>query len=93
LSVSSTVGWGLNVLKKVDLFPQIFNSLLLSKPSTSLFNNFKMGLCKIFLYVLKLKGMGFKMLVHDKGIIFKLGYSHRILFLSQKEISREDKNS
>ena len=30
--------------------------------------------------------MGFKMICHLVGIILKLGYSHRVLFIRQKEI-------
>jgi ribosomal protein L6P/L9E len=31
--------------------------------------------------------MGFKMIWHLQGIILKLGYSHRVLFIRQKEIT------
>jgi ribosomal protein L6P/L9E len=42
-----------------------------------------LGFYKNYFYFLKLKGMGFRVLGHSKGLVFKLGCSHKILFLKK----------
>jgi ribosomal protein L6P/L9E len=45
-----------------------------------------LGFYKNYFYFLKLKGMGFKLIGHPKGVIFKLGYSHKLLVLKISDV-------
>ena len=63
-----------------------FNAIILSKAYILFISNLFLGFYRNYVYFLKLKGMGFKMLWHFGGIILKLGFSHRVLFIRQKEV-------
>ena len=85
LFLSISQGWGIN---KILVSGNIsFKVIVFSTIQLVFFSNLFLGFFRNYFYYLKLKGMGFKMLSHAVGIIVKLGYSHRILFVRQKEIS------
>ena len=85
LSISR--GWG--IFKCLTTSIVLDNSLshfLFSKAHRYFLYNLCLGFYKNYFYFLKLKGMGFRVLGHFKGLVFKLGYSHKILFLKKIDI-------
>lgn len=88
LVLSISQGWGIVKLINNQISTNnSFKTFFYSKVYSCFFSNVILGLFKNYYYYLKLKGMGFKSLVHIKGLVLKLGYSHRILFSIKKEIS------
>jgi hypothetical protein len=85
LILSASKGWGLLNLKyrvglvkntEMHLFPAH------DKSSINWLKSILFGFQKGYFQYIHLKGMGFKFIIVKNVIIFKLGYSHRILFLS-----------
>jgi hypothetical protein len=87
LFLSITQGWGINFIDTPLILVNKFKLIFFSKAQLCFISNMFLGFFKNYFYFLKLKGMGFKMLYHFSAIIFKLGYSHRVLFIRQKEIA------
>lgn len=88
LFLSLSQGWGINKVYS-GLIPgnTRFKLVIFSKVKWAFISNLFLGFFRNYFYFLKLKGMGFKMLSHTIGIILKLGCSHRLLFIRQKEIA------
>ena len=85
LSISR--GWGISKCLTTSIV--LDNSLsqsILSKAHKYFLYNMCLGFYKNYFYFLKLKGMGFRVLGHRKGLIFKLGCSHKLLFLKKIDI-------
>jgi ribosomal protein L6P/L9E len=61
--------------------------IFFSKVHLYFLSNLFLGFFRNYYYYLRFKGMGFKMIGHLVGIVLKLGYSHRVLFIRQKEIA------
>jgi hypothetical protein len=87
--ISSLKGWGIikykNIVsliksKKVCLFPFYNESIFDS------FNSFIFGFQKGYFQYLSLKGVGYKFTVINNILATKLGYSHRILFITKLNI-------
>jgi ribosomal protein L6P/L9E len=87
LFLSISQGWGVTKICSKLLPRYGFRFIFFSKVHSCFFSNLFLGFFRTYFYFLKLKGMGFKMLFHLQCIILKLGYSHRILFVRQKEIT------
>lgn len=64
----------------------LYNSTFLIKMYFSLLFNFFLGFYKNYSQYLKLKGVGFKAVVINLGLLIKLGYSHRVLYLFVKDL-------
>ena len=79
LSISR--GWGIcKCLTTSVTLDNSFSHFVFSKAHTYFLYNLCLGFYKNYFYFLKLKGMGFRVLGHRKDLVFKLGYSHKILF-------------
>ena len=87
ISISSVLGWGVTCFTNKLVFNSNIHSILFNKTFGSYFNNFQLGFRNMYCYILKLKGFGLKILKHYKGLILKLGYSHKILFLFTQSVS------
>jgi ribosomal protein L6P/L9E len=86
LYLSISQGWGITKIQH-NTFIEYFRFTFFSNVHSCFFSNLFLGFFRTYFYFLKLKGMGFKMIWHLQGIILKLGYSHRVLFIRQKEIT------
>lgn len=90
LSVSQ--GWGLVKvnLKHIFLKKKFCFSILKNKRIVNSYKNliinFILGFYRYFFQFVKLKGMAYKAMVVSSTLVFKLGYSHRILYTSYKNI-------
>jgi len=51
-----------------------------------LIENFLMGFYRYYFQYVQLKGMAYKSIVLFSNLIFKLGYSHRIMYVSCKDL-------
>lgn len=83
LVLSNLQGWG---ILKCNLYGIFYNSLCdyyYKKDNQE--NIFILGFYKNYTCFLKLKGMGFKTVTVNKNLIFKLGCSHRILYILKKD--------
>lgn len=86
LLISSIQGWGIFQIKYSYILVKekkiyLYNSISLIKTYFFLLSSFLLGLFKIYFQYLKLKGMGFKAVVISFGLLLKLGYSHRVLYI------------
>ncbi len=85
LSISR--GWGIcKCLTTSIVLDTSFSYFVFSKSHIYFFYNMCLGFYKNYFYFLKLKGMGFRVLGHYNGLIFKLGCSHKLLFLKKNDI-------
>lgn len=64
----------------------IYNFLKYNKSYTSSLISFFLGFYKNYLYYLKIKGMGFKVVIIKTNLLLKLGYTHRSIYLYKKDI-------
>lgn len=85
--ISATRGWGVTIIAERDFVDHKCNALLFFKSYFSLLNNFKFGFFRSYFYKVKLKGMGFKVLVHSGGLILKIGYSHKVVILKESAVT------
>jgi len=85
LILSVSQGWGVLKLtyKSILLSSSLEDNFVQGYPL--LFNTF-LGFYKNYYFFLKLKGMGFKVIPHSKGVILKLGYSHKVLLLKTRDV-------
>ena len=84
--ISNLQGWGLVqlkykffIIKANKLF--IYNLLALIKSYISFLINFFLGFFKNYFQYLKIKGMGFKIILVGLNLLLKLGFSHRIIYI------------
>lgn len=83
LSISQ--GWGLlKVDSDIDFITINYKKIVNSYKK--LIINFLLGFYRFFSQFIKLKGMGYKSIILSSKLIFKLGYSHRILYKVYKDI-------
>ena len=78
LFISNNNGWGVLKLS--------FTSLNYFKSFESNLLNIFLGYLKPIFVFLKIKGMGFKSIYFKKGLIFKLGFRHRIVLVMPYDI-------
>jgi len=64
----------------------LYNFIFYVKSYISFFKFFILGFYKNYFHFLKLKGIGYKIILFSLNIIIKLGFSHRILFLLKKDL-------
>jgi hypothetical protein len=87
--ISSLKGWGLvNYKYKICLVKDKF-FYLFPFYSNDIFNSFDslvFGFQKGYFQYLQLKGMGYKFILTNNILALKVGYSHRILFMSSLNI-------
>ena len=76
--ISNINGWGIQKLSSTTL--NYFKSL------ESYLLNIFLGYLKPFFVFLKIKGMGFKSIYFKNGLIFKLGFRHRIVLVIPYDI-------
>ena len=87
LLLSISRGWGIcKCLPTSIVLDNSLSHFVFSKTHTYFLYNMCLGFYKNYFYFLKLKGMGFRVLGHSKGLIFKLGCSHKFLFLKKTDI-------
>ena len=79
--LSSHFGWGLFKINKSDI-----SCNRLKKSVISLWYNQLFGLLRNYKMFYQFKGMGFKIFVPSLGLIFKIGYSHRIFVAKHREV-------
>ena len=84
LVLSNLQGWG---ILKCCVHASFYNNFFdyYYKKDTQV-NIFILGFYKNYTCFLKLKGMGFKTVVVNKNLIFKLGCSHRITYVLKKNV-------
>ena len=87
LILSISRGWGIcKCLTTSIVLDSSLSHFVFSKAHRYFLYNMCVGFYKNYFYFLKLKGMGFRVLGHSKGLIFKLGCSHKLLFLKKIDI-------
>lgn len=85
--ISISRGWGITkIINNSLLLSSSLTKVFLPKSYLQFFSNMYLGFYKNYFYFLKLKGMGFKIIGYSKGLIFKFGYSHKLLFLKKQDI-------
>ncbi len=86
--ISATRGWGLNFISRRSISSTICHVVSFFKSYTVFLSNFKFGFFKLYFYMLKIKGLGFKMIgLRRRGLIFKLGFSHKVVVLKETDIN------
>jgi ribosomal protein L6P/L9E len=86
--ISATRGWGLNFISRRSISSTICHVVSFFKSYTMFLSNFKFGFFKPYFYMLKIKGLGFKMIgLRRRGLIFKLGFSHKVVVLKETDIN------
>jgi hypothetical protein len=84
LVLSNLQGWG---ILKCCIYGSFYNKNFDYYYKKSIQESiFILGFYKNYTCFLKLKGMGFKSVVVNKNLIFKLGCSHRIIYVLKKNL-------
>jgi ribosomal protein L6P/L9E len=86
LVLSNLQGWGILKFFIRGSFFNKFFSYYYNIINQANFSNFILGFYKNYICFLKLKGMGFKSVIVTKKLMFKLGYSHRIIYVFKKDL-------
>lgn len=89
LVLSSYKGWGILLLKQ-DFFlikkNELYPIVLASKSYLTLLTVIFLGFYRGYFKFLKLKGMGYRFINIKNNIIFKFGFSHRIIYINYVDI-------
>ena len=89
LVVSFSKGWGIFSFKK-DYFllkeNNCYSFLYHRKSQFTLLSIFFLGFQRGYFYYLKLKGIGYKFTMLKDNIIFKFGFSHRIVYINYIDV-------